>query len=123
MYRPGGVSLIELLVVVAIAALLTSISLPVLERARTGARGIMCESNLHQFGNIWNSYTVENDNKFMDRGSGDSRGAVSWFHSIRDYYDPNDELLFCPLALRTPGEGGRNPRMAWGHHYRLRRLL
>lgn len=48
---PGrGFTLIEVLVVVAIIALLVSILLPSLARAREQARRTLCSSNLHQIG-------------------------------------------------------------------------
>jgi len=80
--------------------------------ARAHARDLMCTSNLRQLGQIWQLYTVDNDQKFMPRGCGYSRGAVSWFHCIADYYS-DEALILCPRALRTPAEGGLNPHMAW----------
>jgi len=112
MYR-RGFTLMELLVVISLIALLTSIVVPALDSAKASVRGFACASKLHQLGQIWNIYTDEHDGRFMKRGAGYSRGAVSWFHCIRKYYDSNPDLIFCPLALRTPAEGGQNPYMAW----------
>jgi hypothetical protein len=103
----------ELLVVISIVALLTSIILPAASSVKARLRSTMCTSNLTQLGQIFNLYTIDNDGKFMERGCGFGYGAVSWFHCIRNYRDPNDDLLFCPLAVDTPSDGGRNPYMAW----------
>jgi prepilin-type N-terminal cleavage/methylation domain-containing protein/prepilin-type processing-associated H-X9-DG protein len=48
--RNRGFTLIEILVVVAIIALLLAILLPSLGRAKEVSRQVVCESNLHQFG-------------------------------------------------------------------------
>jgi prepilin-type N-terminal cleavage/methylation domain-containing protein len=118
-----GFSLIELLVVVSTIALMTSILVPVATRVTESAKAVRCSSNLNQLGLIFKMYVLDNDYKFMERGAGYSPGAVSWFHSIRKYYDPNGGLLFCPQATKTPMNGGLNPNMAWdnitdlGDHY------
>ncbi len=57
--RVQGFTLIELLVVIAIIAILASILLPALSRAREAARRAMCQSNLKQFGVVFNMYASE----------------------------------------------------------------
>ena len=104
-------SLVELLTVVAITALLASVIVPALSKAKDSAKTTVCTSRLQQLGLIFKMYADENDG-FMQRGSGYSDGAVSWFQCIKSYYD-DDELIICPLATKTFKEGGRNPHMAW----------
>jgi prepilin-type N-terminal cleavage/methylation domain-containing protein/prepilin-type processing-associated H-X9-DG protein len=53
-------TLIEILVVVAIIALLIAILLPSLSRAKAMARMVQCQSNLHQLATAFCMYTGEN---------------------------------------------------------------
>ena len=65
-----GFTLIELLVVIAIIALLISLLLPSLGATRKTARGVICQSNLRQFGIAIQAYLDDQkDPKFMDLNS------------------------------------------------------
>src|SRR6478735_7685930 len=62
--RTSGFTLVELLVVIGIIALLISILLPALNRARESARRIACGSNLRQVAMAFFMYTGENGGWF-----------------------------------------------------------
>jgi len=67
--RPGrcgrGFSLIELLVVVAVVALLMGLLLPSLTRARRLTRTAVCLSNLRQLGHAFHMYAADYDQRCM----------------------------------------------------------
>jgi prepilin-type N-terminal cleavage/methylation domain-containing protein/prepilin-type processing-associated H-X9-DG protein len=58
--RRRGFTLVELLVVIGIIALLISILLPALNKARESANEVACQSNLHQISNLIGIYAAEN---------------------------------------------------------------
>ncbi len=56
-----GFTLVELLVVIAVVAILSSILMPVFGRARAAARSTACVSNLHQIGQAFMLYVQDWD--------------------------------------------------------------
>ena len=63
MRRKTGFTLIELLVVIGIIALLISILLPSLSRARTSAKNVKCLSNLRQIGAGFHLYASDHESR------------------------------------------------------------
>jgi prepilin-type N-terminal cleavage/methylation domain-containing protein/prepilin-type processing-associated H-X9-DG protein len=104
MSRRKGFTLIELLVVISIIALLVSVLLPSLNKAKKSAQAAVCLAHLHQWGLAWKQYTQDNDGRVaMD--SGWIVTMVPYFLSIQQddlvpgrIYD--DTLLICPSAKK-----------------------
>ncbi len=110
---PTGFTLIELLVVIFIIALLMSILMPTLQRARKQAKAVVCKSNLRQWGIIFSMYTMDNDGYFPSGSSG-----KMWTEVLEPYYQEPD-LRCCPMATKLASpEGAPDPWggkfLAWG---------
>jgi prepilin-type N-terminal cleavage/methylation domain-containing protein/prepilin-type processing-associated H-X9-DG protein len=72
-HRAIGFTLVELLVTVAIIAILASILLPALSHAKESGRTTFCQSNLHQIGLALQLYVGESRNRMptiYDQGVG-----------------------------------------------------
>jgi prepilin-type processing-associated H-X9-DG protein len=64
--RRGGFTLLELLIIIAIIAVLAGMLLPALSRARGLAQRTTCLNNLRQLSIAWMSYHDENDGRLVE---------------------------------------------------------
>lgn len=94
-------TLVELLVVIAIIGLLMAILLPALQRVRKQAKGVVCMSNLRQWGVVLSMYKNEHDGRFFlsSRFFGMSASSA-WPYQLRQYRPDSNDLLLCPAADR-----------------------
>lgn len=83
--RRRGFTLVELLVVVAIVALLIGLLLPALRRARDAGRAAACLSNERQIGIAWGAYLADFDKfpwgseEHYERKARSGWGGVHWY--------------------------------------------
>ena len=113
-------SLIELLVVVAIIAILASLLLPGLARAKLKGKQTACVSNLKQLGVAFNLYCADNDGKLPENLPGNSKDTPSWvMGDMRDPMQATNEAL---LNDATGTEQASAVEAKWErHHDRLLR--
>jgi len=108
-------TLIELLVVISIIAILMSIMMPALGKARESAKKIQCRANVHQIQIACDMYATANKGKFPYRGAKanvphlmhttDTIGGQTITYSMDDMLfkpylaDMRDKVMFCPGKL------------------------
>jgi prepilin-type N-terminal cleavage/methylation domain-containing protein/prepilin-type processing-associated H-X9-DG protein len=108
MWLRGGFTLVELLVVIGIIALLLSILLPSLRKARAIAMRLACASNLKQISLAMNLYLNGNENTYPCAQDPVSTAPAYWLwmgRGWRGFVEPylggnidanNPSVLFCP---------------------------
>jgi len=99
-------TLIELMVVLAIIAILAALMLPVLGRAKEQARATSCLGNLHQIGIALQIYVQDNNNKLpvmRDVPTDPAVAATNTFPNINQVLFTqlgNTNVLRCPSDLQ-----------------------
>ena len=118
-------TLIELLIVIAIIAVLLTMLIPALQAAKDQARTAICGTHLKQWGAIFKYYTDANQGRFMDPlgvpedpALVNSSGQILWVEPMRRYYKgTGDKMRMCPTAKRTVEEGAEYSFAAWSVNY------
>lgn len=97
-------TLIELLIVIAIIAILASMLLPALNKARESGKSVACISNLKQLGTAMISYTDDNNGTFPDGGTAASYTCWDW--KLAGYLNykaaAKSPVYHCPAGIANP---------------------
>ena len=121
--RRGGFSLIELLCVIVIITILSSLLMPAVATVRQKAATTACASNLRQIGISVNLYLADHDNNYpyiepTDPDSGypdpyaNQPDLQAQAHTLLVTFQPygvTDKILHCPADLES---GGTNTNYA-----------
>ncbi len=93
----AGFTLIELLVVISIIAMLLSILMPSLSKAREQARSVDCRSNLKQLTLAWTMYAMSNNDRLCSSHAG-SNEEGTW----ADIRRPDEGIIIgSELAIKA----------------------
>ena len=105
--RPRGFTLVELLVVIGIIALLISILMPALTRARDQAIRVQCMNNVRQL--LVGCHMYVNDNKqywvFSNWASQEGKRPYGWLYRVPDFSKPEHvegSAIYPYLKSREP---------------------
>ena len=97
----AGFTLVELLVVIGIIALLVSLLLPSLNKARESAKRVKCLSNLRQTGIAMSIYANQNKGRLPMHKAPSGGWLWDISHETRDQLlaaGTSREILYCPTA-------------------------
>ena len=118
-------TLTELLVVIGLIAVLVSLLLPVVGRARSAAQSAACLSNLRQMGIAWTVYTSENRGRLLEyqwfNMMQPERAWKGYWTGMLEDYKVGGKALFCPSADEpipfNQFKGHGNVNYAWTGKY------
>ena len=100
--KSRGFTLVELLVVIAVVAILAALLLPAISQMAARGKSLKCLSNLRQIGTAFHLYANDNNGAFplMNAGSGDTS---TWMIRLAPYVGVSDGVLGpTPLARAVP---------------------
>mgnify|MGYP001242751476 FL=1 len=100
--KTQGLTLLELLTVLAIIAVLCSILVPALQGVRKSAQQASCASNMRQIGSALLLYAASNNNKLPETSHTAAFGQ-SWIYTLSEYLGDCDEVRICPADPKGDG--------------------
>lgn len=121
----AGFTLVELLVVIAVIAILASLILPALGRAKAQAARTICLSNQHQIGFAYHMYTSDNSESYPAQLDWQAAGGNDGFYDIfvaatnrpLNVYLKNVQVFRCPSDKGDELTGATNCYVQYGNSY------
>ena len=126
MLNKKAFTLIELVVVIAIIALLIAILLPVARQVRNQSRAVVCRSNLKQWGMALATYTGEYNNRFFPTNNEGIRFLRGSYFRNDDPFNPSQKDLYntlsiacCPMATKSGSGKGHLVGHGWPYEFEV----
>lgn len=101
----AGFTLVELLVVLAVFALLAMLLLPAAARTQADSRAFQCLNNNRQLNRAWRMWTDDNQDRLLYSAQ-NTDGMPAWVTGVLDYnpantsnWDPSVDIMKSPLWL------------------------
>jgi prepilin-type N-terminal cleavage/methylation domain-containing protein len=113
-----GFTLIELVVVIAIIAVLIGLLLPAVQKVRESANRAVCQNNLKQIGLALHNYHARTDafppgfNSFVQTDGSNSPQGPGWSWAAHLLPDLEQDNLFRQINLNTSAATQPGPRLA-----------
>jgi prepilin-type processing-associated H-X9-DG protein len=107
--KASGLTLVELMVVIAMTALLSALLLPALSTAKEKSRRAVCKSNLNQIFLAVFQYSEADESRFMP-SCADDKGyyhsivlSDSVYSNLVDFAGGNSNIFYCPNIVFGTG--------------------
>ena len=104
MRKRRGFTLIEVLVVIAVVALLMAVLLPTLQRVKRQAKAVACQSNLKQWSTIFAMYIGDSDGVLPRQKYYSLATPEHWMYALREHAGGSEGISCCPMATKPANE-------------------